>query len=125
MILSLANSRDLLNRTLETANQAWSENTALTKEAELRYATTQSQLTMMQNAYNNLKIAIGDNFTPTLSELYGVSTNVLSSVTEFVEKNPELVKAVTAFTGDEHYSYYCICSNTKVGFNCVNCCVHC
>jgi len=99
MILSLANSGDLLNRTLETANQAWSENTALTKEAELRYATTQSQLTMMQNAYNNLKIAIGDNFTPALSGLYGVATDVLNSITEFVEKNPELVKAITAFIG--------------------------
>lgn len=99
MVLSLANSGDLLNRTLATSSQAWAENTALTNEAALRYSTTHSQLTMMQNAYNNLKIAIGDNFTPTLSELYGVSTNVLSSVTEFVEKNPELVKAVTAFTG--------------------------
>ena len=99
MILSLANSGDLLNRTLETANQAWSENTALTKEAELRYATTQSQLTMMQNSYNNLKIAIGDNFTPALSGLYGVATDVLNSITEFVEKNPELVKAITAFIG--------------------------
>lgn len=99
MILSLANSGDLLNRTLETANQAWNENTALTKEAELRYATTQSQLTMMQNAYNNLKIAIGDNFTPALSGLYGVATDVLNSITEFVEKNPELVKAITAFIG--------------------------
>ena len=97
MVLSLANSGDLLNRTLATSSQAWAENTALTNEAALRYSTTHSQLTMMQNAYNNLKIAIGDNFTPTLSELYGVSTNVLSSVTEFVEKNPELVKAVTAF----------------------------
>lgn len=99
MILSLANSGDLLNRTLETANQAWNENTALTKEASLRYATTQSQLTMMQNAYNNLKIAIGDNFTPALRGLYGVSTDVLNSITEFVEKNPELVKAITAFIG--------------------------
>lgn len=99
MILSLANSGDLLNSTLETANQAWNENTALTKEASLRYATTQSQLTMMQNAYNNLKIAIGDNFTPALRGLYGVATDVLNSITEFVEKNPELVKAITAFIG--------------------------
>lgn len=98
MILSLANSGDLLNRTLETANQAWSENTALTKEAELRYATTQSQLTMMQNAYNNLRIAIGDNYTPVLRELYAVGTDVLNNITEFVQKHPELVRAVTAFT---------------------------
>lgn len=96
MILSLANSGDLLNRTLETANQAWSENTALVNEAEKRYATTQSKLTMMQSAYNNLKIAIGDSFTPALSGLYGVATDVLNSITGFVEKNPELVQAITS-----------------------------
>lgn len=97
MVLSLSNSGDLLNRTLATSNQAWAENTALTNEAEKRYATTQSQLTMMQNAYNNLKIAIGDDFTPELRELYAVATDVLKAATEFVEENPELVKAVTTF----------------------------
>ena len=99
MILSLANSGDLLNRTLATSTQAWSENTALTTEAEKRYATTQSRLTMMQNSYNNLRIAIGDNFTPELRELYEVETNVLNEITAFVEANPALVKAVTAFVG--------------------------
>lgn len=99
MILSLANSGDLLNRTLETSSTAWAENTALVAEAEKRYATTQSQLVMRQNAYNNLKIAIGDNYTPALRELYAVETDVLKNITEFVEKHPELVKAVTAFVG--------------------------
>ncbi len=99
MILSLANSGDLLNETLDTSSKAWAENTALVAEAEKRYATTQSQLTMRENAYNNLKIAIGDNYTPALKELYALETEVLKNVTEFVEKNPELVKAVTAFVG--------------------------
>lgn len=98
MILSLANSGDLLNRTLATSEQAWTENTALTTEAEKRYATTQSQLIMMQNAYNNLGIAIGDNFTPELRELYSVATDVLEGVTAFVEEHPAVVKALTAVT---------------------------
>lgn len=99
MVLSLANSGDLLNRTLETSSKAWTENTALVAEAEKRYATTQSQLVMRENAYNNLKIAIGDNYTPALRELYAVETDVLKNVTAFVEQNPELVKAVTASVG--------------------------
>lgn len=97
MILSLSNSGDLLNRTLVTANNAWGQNTALTAEAEKRYATTQSQLVLMQNSYNNLKIAIGDQFTPELRKLYAIATDVLGAVTEFVQKNPALVKAITAF----------------------------
>jgi len=99
MVLSLANSGDLLNRTLATSSRAWAENSALTAEAEKRYATTQSQLTLMQNAYNNLRIAIGDNFTPALKEMYSTTTDVLSNITEFVQQNPEMVKAVTAFIG--------------------------
>ncbi|MGD9567519.1 MAG: phage tail tape measure protein [Sedimentibacter sp.] len=99
MVLSLANSGDLLNNTLATSSKAWTENTALVAEAEKRYATTQSQLIMRENAYNNLKIAIGDNYTPALRELYAVETDVLKNITTFVEQNPELVKAVTAFVG--------------------------
>lgn len=99
MVLSLANSGDLLNRTLATSTQAWAENTALTNEAEKRYATTQSQLVLMQNAYNNLRIAIGDNYTPVLRQLYAVATDVLGNVTAFVQEHPELVRAVTAFVG--------------------------
>lgn len=97
MILSLSNSGDLLTRTVNTANTAWSENTALTAEAEKRYGTTASKVTMMQNAYNNLKISVGDALTPALSELYAVATELLKGVTSFIEKNPALVKAVTAF----------------------------
>jgi len=99
MILSLANSGDMMNRTLDTASRAWAENTALAAEAEKRYATTQSQLIMMQNAYNNLKIAIGDNFTPVLRELYSAATDILTGITEFVQQNPKLVKTITAFIG--------------------------
>ena len=99
MILSLANSGDLLNRTIETANKAWEENTALVTEAELRYGTTESQLTLMQNAYNNLKIVIGDQFTPELRKLYALQTDVLKTVTDYLEQNPELIKAVSAFIG--------------------------
>ena len=97
MTLSLANAGDLLSSTLTTANEAWDENTALQIEAQKRYATTESQLTMMQNAYNNVKIAVGDAFTPVLKELYGISGEVLSQIAEFIEANPGLVRAITVF----------------------------
>ena len=98
-ILSLSNSGDLLTQTITTANSAWRENTALTEEAEKRYATTASQQQMMQNAFNNLKVAIGDNYTPALQGLYSMTTDVTVAFTEFVEQNPALVRAVTAAVG--------------------------
>ena len=99
MLKALGLAADQMTGAVNTANTAWQQNTALTNEANKRYSTAQSRLTMMQNAYNNLKVAIGDAYTPALSEAYGVGTKVLNSITAFIQKNPALVNAITAFAG--------------------------
>lgn len=99
MLKALGLAADQMTGAVNTANTAWQQNTALTNEANKRYATAQSRLTMMQNAYNNLKVAIGDAYTPALSEAYGVGTKVLNGITAFIQKNPALVNAITAFIG--------------------------
>lgn len=99
MLKSLGLAADQMTGAVNTANTAWQQNTALANEANKRYATTQSRLTMMQNAYNNLQAAIGDAYTPALSEAYGVGTKVLNGLTSFIQKNPALVNAVIAFAG--------------------------
>lgn len=99
MLKALGLAADQMTSAVNTANTAWQQNTALTNEANKRYATAQSRLTMMQNAYNNLKVAIGDAYTPALSEAYGVGTKVLNGITAFIQKNPALVNAITAFVG--------------------------
>ena len=95
MLKSLGLAADQMTGAVNTANTAWQQNTALTNEANKRYATAQSRLTMMQNAYNNLKVAIGDAYTPALSEAYGVGTKVLNEITKFVQANPGVVDAIT------------------------------
>ncbi len=95
MLKSLGLAADQMTGAVNTANTAWQQNTALTNEANKRYATAQSRLTMMQNAYNNLKVAIGDAYTPALSEAYGVGTKVLNGITKFVQANPGVVAAIT------------------------------
>ena len=99
MLKALGLAADQMTGAVNTANTAWQQNTALTNEANKRYATAQSRLTMMQNAYNNLKVAIGDAYTPALGKSYEMGTKALNSFTEFVQKNPALVNAVTAFAG--------------------------
>ena len=99
MLKALGLAADQMAGAVNTANTAWQQNTALTNEANKRYATAQSRLTMMQNAYNNLKVAIGDAYTPALGKSYEMGTKALNSFTEFVQKNPALVNAVTAFAG--------------------------
>ena len=97
-LLRAAGASDTFTNALQIGSSAWEANTALTTEASKRYATTQSQLTMMQNAYNNLKTAIGDAYTPALQEAYSVGAKVLNGVTQFVKQNPALVNAIIAFT---------------------------
>ena len=99
MLKSLALAADQMDSAVQTANTAWDENIALTDEANKRYATTQSKLDMMQNAYNNLKVAVGDAFTPTLRDAYDAGTDVLNVLSEFAQENPALVKGIATFTG--------------------------
>ena len=98
MLKSLGLAADQMTSAVNTANTAWQQNTALTNEANKRYATAQSRLTMMQNAYNNLKVAIGDAYTPALSEAYGVGTKVLNEISKFVQANPGVVAAITGLS---------------------------
>lgn len=67
-ILSLANANDLMTKAIEMANKAWGENTALAKEAEERYKTTESKLTMLKNAVDVLFIESFDEIQGPLQE---------------------------------------------------------
>lgn len=87
MLKSMSQASDLMSRALETANGAWEENTALAKEAETRYGTTESKFQMFKNSVDNLKVAIGDQLNPALGNLAEVGTDAVSWATDFIEKN--------------------------------------
>lgn len=98
-ILGLASAGDLLSNTISQANQAWAQNTALGEKAGVMYNTTEAKLTMMQNAANNVKIAVGDALTPAISGVADMLTSVLEPIAEFIEANPAIVRGLTAFVG--------------------------
>lgn len=99
MILSLAGSGNLMSNAIKTANDAFRENTALSAEAEKRYATTESRLKMLSNAANNVKISIGDALTPVVASVADGLTKLLQPMAEFIEQNPAIVQGLTAFVG--------------------------
>lgn len=98
-ILGLASAGDLLTNTINQANQAWEQNAALSDKASVMYNTTESKITMMQNAANNMKIAIGDALTPMIGDAADGLTKLIEPLAEFVETNPEVVQGITAFVG--------------------------
>jgi TP901 family phage tail tape measure protein len=59
-ILALAGGEDILSNSLQVANNAWEQNTALSEEAAKRYATADSQLQIMQNNISDVGITAYD-----------------------------------------------------------------
>lgn len=95
MLKSLALASETLTFAVDTANQAWANNTELAETAAAKYDTTEAKLQMAANAANNLKIAVGDQLTPALGILADVGTGAFSFAADFVEENPILVSAIT------------------------------
>lgn len=88
----------LLSNAIRTANTAWQENTALTNEAATRYATTESKMTLLQNASERLKIAIGNQLRPALAKAAEAGTDLLDWASDYVNANQELAPLITAVT---------------------------
>ncbi len=68
-ILRATGATDLFADAQGMANTAWEENTALQNEANQRYGTTESQLTMLGNAANNLAIQFSEVMIPVMMKV--------------------------------------------------------
>ncbi|MDR2421700.1 MAG: phage tail tape measure protein, partial [Oscillospiraceae bacterium] len=95
-VSALASSEGILSSSLDMANSAWAENTALAVEAATRYETTESRMAMLRNSCDNLKIAVGDQLTPALNGLAGAGAGAAQWAADFVEKNTWLAPTLTA-----------------------------
>lgn len=78
-ILSLANSSEVMNNAIDLANKSWEENNALSNEANKRYETLQSKMTVALNKIQDIGITLGNKLMPSLEK-------VLDKVGEWSEK---------------------------------------
>ncbi len=69
---------------------------AAQRMADIKMDNMVGQLTLVNSAWEAVQTTIGEQFTPTLSKLYGVAANVLSDINTFLQKNPALIKGLTA-----------------------------
>lgn len=70
-LLTMANSGDLLRKSLALGNEAWDENTALVAEAAKRYDTTEAKLQIARNGIEDAAITIGESLTPVVADAAG------------------------------------------------------
>lgn len=69
MLKSLGLASDLLADSIDTANNAWQENTALVNETNTRYETTESKLAMLKNSAVNLAASFRELLIPLVDSL--------------------------------------------------------
>lgn len=77
-LLRAAGAGDLFRKSLEVGSRAWEKNTALTNEAEKRYATLTSQFKITLNVLKDISITFGERLAPAVTE-------ALKSIQEFAK----------------------------------------
>lgn len=98
MLKSLGLAAGTVTSAVSLSNKAWTENTALTKEAQLRYSTTESRLQLLKNAFERVEMTVGDQLNPALNKLIDAGTGVLGWIDGFLKENDAIVPVVTAVT---------------------------
>lgn len=71
MLQSLALASDQLAKATDISNEAWKDNTALSAEADKRYATMAAKLTQLKESLGNLAITVGERLMPYIEKIIG------------------------------------------------------
>lgn len=78
-VLSLASSDDILTKAVQTSNDAWNENSALTNEAEQRYNTREKRIEVVKNKVHDLSRSFGEKLFPYVE-------SVITKISELIDK---------------------------------------
>lgn len=93
-MMALATSQKDASYYTEMANSAWEDNIALQEEVGRKLETTESKNQIIENSYQNLKIAIGEQLNPVITSFKEGLGDIAQKVTQWVKDNPKLVKQI-------------------------------
>lgn len=97
-LLSAAGAGDLFNKQLRIASSEFKANNALSSEAEKRYATFDSQVTILKNNLNDLAISVGQALLPGLKRVVTFLNQAAGPVTDFFSRLKDGVDISKTFT---------------------------
>lgn len=92
VMLRASGAGDLFRRSMALGAQAWKDNNALALEAEKRYATMASQITIAWNRFKDLLITIGQDLMPAFADF----VNQLKDATDWIAKTQAETGFLTA-----------------------------
>ena len=96
-LLRSANASDVFTSAIQTGKTAWQENDALSEEANKRYETTASQLSIMKNHIQDAGITLGSVFLPVLSDVAGKVSEFADKIVSLDKKTQTTIVGITAF----------------------------
>lgn len=91
-LLRLSGASDVLTNAVKISNDAWKENNALTKEAETRYGTTESQLIILWNRIKDVAITTGNALVPAVMDAIDAAEPFFKQIESGAKKFSELDK---------------------------------
>ena len=84
-LVRTANAGDLLRKYIDMGSNAFEQNSALVREAQIRYGTFESQVTLVKNRVYDVAITLGDALIP-------IFKDVITLVTPLIERFGELAR---------------------------------
>lgn len=100
-LLRAAGASGVFTESIALGTKAWKENTALTEEAEQRYATTESQLKMMWNRIKDVAITMGDALVPAVMSALDAAKPLIEQIENgakaFSEMDEEQQRTILKF----------------------------
>lgn len=79
-LMRAANAQELFNDAQSVAQLAWDENNALTNEASQRYATMESQLSILKNKATDLGIEFYQSVNSPMAEIVGTANDMMDGL---------------------------------------------
>ncbi|MGH3097346.1 MAG: phage tail tape measure protein, partial [Streptosporangiales bacterium] len=94
-LLRASNASDVFAKSIHDGNTAWRDGSALIKEANKRYATTESRLRIARNRLDDFAITMGETFLPVI----GGAADTLGGFLDVLNGMPKPAKQALGILG--------------------------
>lgn len=84
-LLRASGASDTFNKAIDLSSEAWEENIALSKEAETRYATMESQIEILKNKLTDLGISFYEDVRNPLVDVVEEANNMIDQLSNAFE----------------------------------------
>lgn len=96
MLKALGLAGGVLADSIDTANTAWEENTALSVEAEKRYGTLDSRISQLNERWKDMKRDIAEILVPVLEKLIDIAEKLIGWFKGLSDEQKEFIVKIAA-----------------------------